>query len=106
MRGFLVDTNVPSKWTRPRPQSSVAQRLDDADDDLLYFSVISIREILKGITTLPESKRRNELQQWLDRTLRPWFAGRGLPVSEPIVERWGTWFSGLERAGSTQMLRK
>jgi predicted nucleic acid-binding protein len=29
------------------------------------------------------------LQQWLDTTLRPWFAGRILPVSEAIAERWG-----------------
>jgi predicted nucleic acid-binding protein len=25
----------------------------------------------------------------LDNTLRPWFAGRILPVTEPIAERWG-----------------
>jgi predicted nucleic acid-binding protein len=29
------------------------------------------------------------LQQWLDHTLRPWFAGRILPVTQPIAERLG-----------------
>jgi len=89
MKGFLLDTNIPSEMTRPFPQPSVAQWLEGADDDRLYFSVVSLGEIQKGIATLPESKRRIELRQWLDETLRPWFQGRILPVNEPIAERWG-----------------
>jgi predicted nucleic acid-binding protein len=89
MRGFLLDTNVPSELTRPYPQSSVSQWLDNADDDQLYFSVVSLGEILKGITILEHGKRRTQLQQWLDETLRPWFDRRILPVDEAIAERWG-----------------
>ena len=89
MKGFLLDTNIPSELTRPLPQPSVSQWLDEVDDELLYFSVVSLGEVLKGIASLPTSKRRNELQQWLDETLRPWFEGRILPVNEPIAERWG-----------------
>ena len=66
MKGFLLDTNIPSELTRPLPQPSVSQWLDEVDDDLLYFSVVSLGEVLKGIASLPTSKRRNELQQWLD----------------------------------------
>ena len=89
MKGFLLDTNIPSEMTRPLPQSSVSRWLDDSDDDQLYFSVVSLGEILKGVTVLPESKRRSQLQQWLDEMLRPWFQGRILPVNDPIAERWG-----------------
>jgi predicted nucleic acid-binding protein len=89
MSGFLLDTNIPSEMTRPYPQLSVSQWLDDADDDDLYFSVVSLGEILKGITILQQGRRRAELQQWLDGILRPWFVGRVLPVNEPIAERWG-----------------
>ena len=89
MRGFLLDTNVPSELTRPQPQPSVSQWLEDANDEQLYFSVISLGEVLKGITVLPPSKRRMELQQWLDGTLRPWFGNRILPINEPVAERWG-----------------
>ena len=81
MSGFLLDTNIPSEMTRPLPQRGVAQWLEDADDDRLYFSVVSLGEILKGIATLPESKRRSQLQRWLTETLRPWFQGRILPVN-------------------------
>ena len=89
MKGFLLDTNIPSEMTRPHPQLSVTQWLDVADDDQLYLSVISLGEILKAITVLPTCKRRTGLQQWLDETLRPWFEGRILPVNEPVAKQWG-----------------
>ena len=89
MNGFLRDTNVPSELTRPRSDPKVESWLEDADDEQLFFSVVSLGEILKGVTILPESRRREELQQWLDDTLRPWFSGRILPVTELIAERWG-----------------
>ena len=89
MKGFLLDTNIPSELTRPQPQPSVSEWLDKADDNQLCLSVVSLGEILKGITILPDSKRRKALQQWLDETLRPWFDGRILPINEAIAERWG-----------------
>ena len=89
MTAFLLDTNVPSELTRPKSDVRVEKWLDDANDEQLFFSVVSLGEIVKGLTILPESKRRSELQQWLDETLRPWFDGRILPVSESIAERWG-----------------
>jgi predicted nucleic acid-binding protein len=99
MKGFLLDTNTPSELTRPFPQPSVSQWLDEVDDDLLCFSVVSLGEVLKGIAALPTSKRWNELEQWLDETLRPWFEGRILPVNEPIAERWGVLAGQCKRAG-------
>jgi toxin FitB len=89
MKNFLLDTNIPSEMTRPSPQLSVIQWLDDADDERLYLSVLSLGEVLKGITILQESSRRARLQQWLDETLKQWFDDRILPVNEPIAERWG-----------------
>jgi predicted nucleic acid-binding protein len=89
MSGFLLDTNVPSELIRIRPDPRVAQWLRDADDNTLYLSVISIGEVCKGFTVHPEAHRRGILRQWLDETLRPWFAGRILPVSEEISESWG-----------------
>lgn len=87
MNRFLLDTNVPSELTRPKSDPKVEKWLEDAEDEQLFFSVVSLGEILKGVTILPDSKRRTELQRWLDDTLRPWFTGRILPVTEPIAER-------------------
>ncbi len=89
MNGFLLDTNVLSEVTKPRPEIRVQQWLKDVDDSLLYISVMTLSEILKGITRLDQNTRRALLEQWLDNKLRPWFEGRILPVTQPIAERLG-----------------
>ena len=102
MSGFLLDTNIPSELTRQKSAAQVERWLDEANDEELYFSVISLGEILKGITVLPVSKRRDGLQEWLDGTLRPWFEGRILPVTAPIAELWGV-LSGEYRLQGKQV---
>ena len=89
MSGFLLDTNVPSELTRPQPDPVVERWLDQIDDSQVYLSVISLGELLKGVTALPLSKRRVELDVWINTDLRRWFAGRILPVTERVAERWG-----------------
>ena len=89
MTGFLLDTNVPSELTRPQSDPYVEKWLEAADDDRLFLSAVSLGEIIKGLTILPESKRRQQLRKWVDETLRPWFDSRILPVNEGIAERWG-----------------
>ncbi|MGI8743850.1 MAG: type II toxin-antitoxin system VapC family toxin [Bryobacteraceae bacterium] len=101
MKGFLLDTNVPSELTYPRPKQQVERWLDETDDEQLFFSVISLAEICKGIAKLPESKKRVQLQGWLNSTLRPWFAGRILPITEVIAERMGRWAGEGEAKGLT-----
>jgi toxin FitB len=104
VNGFLLDTNVPSELTRPKSDPKVEKWLEEVDDEQLYFSVVSLGEILKGVTLLPESKRRTELQKWLDDILRPWFVGRILPVTEPIAERWGILAGQCQLKGKTRLL--
>jgi predicted nucleic acid-binding protein len=101
VKGFLLDTNIPSELTYPRPAPQVAEWLKAVDSEQLFFSVISLAEICKGIAKLPESKKRAQLQDWLDSTLRPWFAGQILPVTEPIAERIGQWAGEGEARGRT-----
>ena len=89
MKGYLVDTNVPSELTREKPDEHVAAFLRNAGTSSLYLSVMTIGEICKGIDMLPISQTRNALENWLDTDVRSWFAGRILPVIESIAERWG-----------------
>jgi predicted nucleic acid-binding protein len=89
VNGFLVDTNIPSELTRPRPEPLVAEFLKAAGKERVYVSVLTLGEICKGIAGLPASARRTDLQNWLDTVMRPWFAGRVLPITASIAERWG-----------------
>jgi toxin FitB len=89
VKGYLVDTNVPSELTRAKPDVHVAAFLANAGKSSVFLSVMTIGEICKGIAALPVSQRRAGLEDWLDIDVRTWFAGRILPVTEPIAERWG-----------------
>lgn len=43
-----------------------------------------------GVELLPPSKRRTQLEQWLERDLHEWFEGRILPIDEQVANRWGS----------------
>ena len=53
----------------------------------------------KGIMLLPPSKRKAELQEWLDRSVLTLFSGRILPITETIAERWGVLEGQRQLAG-------
>ena len=90
MSGFLLDTNVLSEFNRRgQPDPRVKQWLEATDNDSLYASVLTLGEIRFGVELLPPSKRRTQLEQWLDRDLPEWFEGRILPIDHPIADRWG-----------------
>jgi predicted nucleic acid-binding protein len=99
--GYLVDTNLPSELTKTIPHPRVADFLIRAGRMQIFVSVVTIGEIAKG-AGLPEGKRRQELRLWLDQVMRPWFAGRILPVTENIAERWGA-LSGEQRVRGRQI---
>jgi len=67
----------------------------------VFLSVLTIGEICKGIAELPASQKRTGLQDWLDIEVRSWFAGRILPVTEAIAERWGNLAAVAKQKGMT-----
>jgi predicted nucleic acid-binding protein len=69
MSAFPLDTNIPSELTRQKPAPQVGGGLDEANDEELYFSVISLGEVLMGVTILPCGKRRDGIEEWLNETL-------------------------------------
>ncbi len=101
MKGYLVDTNIPSELTRDTPDARVATFLENAGRERVYLSVMTLGEICKGIDVLPLSRKRIGLQEWLDGDVRVWFAGRILPVTESIAERWGHLAAAAKRRGVT-----
>ena len=101
MKGYLVDTNIPSELTRERPDERVAAFLANAGQSSVFLSVLTIGEICKGIAELPARQKRTGLQNWLDIEVRSWFAGRILPVTEAIAERWGHLAAAAKQKGMT-----
>jgi len=101
--GFLLDTNVLSEFSRSAipPNPGVKRWMESVQPDMLFTSVLSIGEIRKGIELLPPSKKRSELEQWLDRDLNGWFGSNLLPVTKVISDRWGILAANLQLAGET-----
>jgi toxin FitB len=90
MSGFLLDTNVLSEFNRRGdPNPLVRQWLEAVDTGSLYASVLTLAEVRFGVELLPPSKRRTQLEEWLNRDLPAWFDGRVLPVDKSIADRWG-----------------
>jgi predicted nucleic acid-binding protein len=101
MSGFLLDSNVISEVVRPGPEPLVLEWLEAADESLLYLSVLTLGEIRKGIATLPQSKRRAQLETWLEVELRARFSGRVLPIDAGVADRWGLLTAEATRRGKT-----
>ena len=101
MKGYLVDTNIPSELTREKPDVRVEAFLDKAGKSSVFLSVLTIGEICKGIANLPPSQKRTGLEHWLDKTVRSWFSGRILPVTEAVAERWGYLAAAAKQKGMT-----
>jgi toxin FitB len=87
--GFLIDTNIPSELTRPKPDLRVSNWVEAQDNASLHLSVVSVGELRKGFALLPPSKRRLQLEEWFEQYLLPLFADRILPVTQSVSNRWG-----------------
>jgi predicted nucleic acid-binding protein len=89
MSGFLLDTNVPSEIIRSYPDPGVAAWISTQVNAELNLSVVTIGEFRKGITTLPDSRKRSRLEDWLANEIIPVFGDRILPVTTAIAQKWG-----------------
>lgn len=43
--GYLLDTNVVSESSKPRPAPRVSRWLDEVDEGLVFLSVVTVAEI-------------------------------------------------------------
>jgi predicted nucleic acid-binding protein len=101
VNGFLLDTNVLSEFARSAvpPDPHVKHWIESARPDTLCTSVLTLGEIRKGIELLPLSKKRLELEQWVDSDLNGWFGGNLLPVTRAIADRWGILAASSQQNG-------
>lgn len=88
MTGFLLDTNVASEMVKLKPHPGVVRWVTDADEALLYLSVITFGEIRKGIASQSDARRRAPLESWLA-GLAARFSERILPLDLAVADRWG-----------------
>jgi toxin FitB len=100
MSGFLLDTNCISELVRPKPEPRVLNWMEAADEATLYLSVLTVGEIRKGVAGLTQSKRRTQLETWLEVDLQARFSGRIMPIDRAIADRWGLLTAEAKRKGN------
>jgi len=96
---YLLDTCVISEPTKKRPSSKVLTWLDVQEEMSLFLSVLTLGELQKGISKLPRSRRRSQLQQWVAQDLPRRLTGRILPIDLEVATRWGMITGEAEQAG-------
>jgi hypothetical protein len=62
---YLVDANVLSEATKPKPDPSVVDWLTRAERELVVDPII-LGELRFGILLLPRGQRRSRLERWFD----------------------------------------
>ncbi len=98
---YLLDTNIVSEWTRPRPNPAVVAFLASTDEDLMFLSAITLGELRRGVDRLPAGRRRVALDKWLNHDLIERFDRRILGVDQEVALAWGRIMAQAERRGQT-----
>jgi toxin FitB len=101
VRGWLLDTNVLAELRKPKPDRRVKEFVGSQPGEALFTTEVTFGEIRYGIEQLDDAGRRADIRLWLDRELRPLFAGRTLAVSEDVIVRWKTMVVEGRRRGHT-----
>lgn len=97
---LLLDTCVISEMRKTDANSSVKKLINETDESDMFISVISLGEIVKGISLLQEGKRKKELLSWIA-GLERHFADRILEIDQEIAHIWGEITARAQRSGKT-----
>ena len=99
---YLLDTCVISELVKTKPDPRVVQWVRSQDEENLFLSVITIGEIQKGISKLPDSrKKKQQLQDWLSNELQVRFKDRILEIAVGTAQVWGEVLGACEKKGVT-----
>ena len=98
---FLVDADVLSEATKPKPAGKVVDWLRQHDVDLLV-NLIILGELEYGIMLLPAGRKRKKLLDWFERGIQQ------LNVVEIDAETAGIWaklLADLKRKGKAMPIK-
>jgi predicted nucleic acid-binding protein len=98
---YLVDANVLSEATKPRPLARVVEWLRANEGEIVVDPII-LGEIRFGIYLVPSGARRRQLERWFARGVEkmqclPWQAATGI--------RWAKLLAELRAAGHAMPIK-
>lgn len=96
---YLLDTCLISELIKKKPSLPVLRWLEKQDETALYLSVLTIGELQKGISKLPDNPKKLELQGWVNNELVGRFEGRILSIDVEVAAAWGKLLGSAEKQG-------
>lgn len=101
MSRYLLDTNIISNVTKPKPSEALAAWMAEQADEDLFIASLTVAEIRRGILAKPAGAKRKELERWFSGPEGPQalFAGRVLPFDEKAALVWARLMAGGTAAG-------
>jgi predicted nucleic acid-binding protein len=96
---YLLDTCVISEIIRPKPSTKVTKWVKQEDESNFFISILTIGELHKGIEKLDESRRKEELHNWVDNDLKERFWTRIIDIDLQTAMTWGKIQGMAERIG-------
>ena len=96
---IILDTNVISEPLRRAPESRVIEWINAQAIETLYLSAITVAELRFGVASLSAGKRRDRLQESLEKQALPLFAGRILPFELSASHAYGERMANARHSG-------
>ena len=97
---LLLDTCVISELVKQKPNTKVIEWIRSCHEENLFLTSITIGEIQKGISLLPESRKKQELRVWLEHELLRRFDRKILGIDLKAARKWGEIRALSEKAGA------
>lgn len=86
---YLLDTCLISELAKSEPNKKVVDWVLNENETNFYISVLTFGELHKGIDKLPVSKKKKELQIWVENELKNRFQNRIIGIDICISITWG-----------------
>jgi hypothetical protein len=96
---IVLDTNVLSEASRPRPSTKVLEWIRSEPLAALFTTTITEAELLYGVALLPRGRRQRLLERFVAETLEEDFAGRILPFDSAAAREFADIAAGRRRLG-------
>ncbi len=102
---ILHDTNVISALIRPEPDQAIKSWLDIQPPESMWTTSISVYELRFGVELLAFGRRRQLLEEALNKLLKDDFDGRVIPFDEPAAQAAGKIGAARRQLGRTIEIR-
>ncbi|RJP37277.1 MAG: type II toxin-antitoxin system VapC family toxin [Desulfobacteraceae bacterium] len=96
---YLLDTCLISELAKSEPDKNVVNWVLHENETNFYVSVLTFGEIHKGIEKLSESKKKKQLQFWVETELKNRFQNRIIGIDMHISMVWGKIQCAAEKNG-------